>query len=574
MTSPRQIERPAVPGRLFAFLIGLAALFCAFVLPFLFPPTRQVYAAAYAAGSNNKLATVTLALLAVATLLWTWLPRRAPAPEALEGKRLGRPPILAGALLIALWTAGMGAWINHAHVRYGESAYFLERMRDALQFHPALYRSLEFPYGPLLLLPPVWAARWLPLALDPAYWAWLTILNTTGILLAGYILNRLPLTRPARWVLFALCCFEQMHPLLGPNYTLGKFLLPFAVLLWGTRLRGPVRQALGLAAGHLLTILVSPELGLGLAAGIAGWAALNAWRERSPAPLLSWLAPVAGYGIFLAMYGRGFLDRLGNASAGALNLVIEPLPHTYILLAALVWLAPVAVGLALHNRSPRAPLLAGIFLLSLGLLPGALGRADPLHVYFNAWGLLTLSAIGLERLSRTRAALWLAALVVLGLQTQATNLHVYGRQLKDLAHSAPSRPDFNAQALQAITGGEPVAAPALLSLPLADELTLRRANLLPLDLNAGLADLWDANGESAKIDRLRRFHWALVPATSYVQAEGSPNDARLKVLLRFGYRYPQRREPYPVGALVEHELATNWTPAARFGNTVLYHRLR
>ncbi len=73
---------------------------------------------------------------------------------------------------------------------------------------------------------------------------------------------------------------------------------------------------------------------------------------------------------------------------------------------------------------------------------------------------------------------------------------------------------------------------------------------------------------------MRRFRFALVPAGSYVQAEGSPNDARLKVILRFGYRYPQRREPYQVGALVEQELATNWTVVNRFRDTILYRRLR
>ncbi len=577
LAAKEKFERPAVPGRGFAAAIGAAALCGAFVLPFLAPGSRQVYSAAYAAGSNNKLATIALALLAVATLSWTWLPRRKPSAPPDDGPRLSGMTVALGALLVLLWTAGLGAAITHLHLRYGESAYFLERSRDVLQFSPALYRDLEFPYGPLLLLPPVWLARALHLGLGPGldacYWTWLTLLNVAGILLAAYILNRLPLGRSARWVLFALCCFEQMHPLLGPNYSLGKFLLPLAVLVWGTRLRGPARQAAGLAAGHLLTVLVSPELGVGLAAGIAGWAALTAWRERSLPPLLSWLAPVAGYGVFLAIYGRGFLDRLANASAGALNLVLEPLPHLYILLVALVWLAPVAVALALHNRSRQAPLLAGLFLLSLGLLPGALGRADPLHVYFNSWGLLTLSAVGLERLGRTRATLWLAALVLLGIQTQATSFRIYKQPLLDLVHRKRTPADLDPAQLKTATAGAPIAAPVLLGLPLADELALRQAGLLPLDYEAGLADLWDATGERAKIARLRRFDWALIPGVPYVQEEGSPNDAHLKVLLRLGYRYPQRRVPYKVGALLEQELATHWTVAQRFPSTVLLRRV-
>ena len=128
--------------------------------------------------------------------------------------------------------------------------------------------------------------------------------------------------------------------------------------------------------------------------------------------------------------------------------------------------------------------------------------------------------------------------------------------------------------LRAETGGAPIAAPAILTLPLADEMALRQAGLLPLDYEAGLADLWDARGERAKIARLRRFDFALVPQASYLQDEGSPNDARLKVLLRLGYRYPQRREPYKVGALLEQELTKNWTVAKRFETTVLLKRVR
>ncbi len=516
-----------------------------------------------------------LALLAVVTLCWTWLPReRANSAEVREGARLGWVAAAAGALLVVLWTAGLGLLIAHEHVRFGESSYFLERMRDVLEFSPRLYRDIEFPYGPLLLLPGVWLARGLHVSIDAGYWGWLTLLNVAGVGLAWYVLNRLPLGRASRWVLFGICCFEQMHPLLGPNYSLGKFVLPVAMLVWGTRLRGPVWQACGLAAGHLLTVLVSPELGVGLAAGIAAWAGLTAWRERRWTPLLCWLAPVFGYGVFLALYGRGFLDRLGNASAGALNLVIEPLPHIYVLLAALVWLAPVAVGLALRRRDAWAPLLLGILVLSLGLLPGALGRADPLHVYFNEWALLALACVGLERLGRARAVIWLAALVVLGLQTQLTNFRIYGRGLAGLGHAPPLRQDFSAAELWAATGGAKVTAPHLLGLPLADEMTMRQAGLLPLDYDAGLADLWDGAGERAKIARMREFGWAVMPSFPPVQVEGSPNDARLKVLLRGGYEYPRRYESYPVGVLVEQELAANWVVVKRYKDAVLWRRVR
>ena len=224
----------------------------------------------------------------------------------------------------------------------------------------------------------------------------------------------------------------------------------------------------------------------------------------------------------------------------------------------------------------EGPALAAVYLLALGLLPGALGRSDPLHVFFNGFGFLLLGFVGLERYGRRRAWVWTAAVALLCVQVQATNFAIYSLPLRGLmaADRHPAAATLDLTRLESETHGEPIATPTLMQLPLADELALRRAGLFMADKNPGLAEIWTPADEQAKIDRLRGADWALLPEGSYLEAEGSPNTSPIKRAFRFGYRYPERRPPYVVGLLLEHELASNWQVADRFGDVMLYHRVR
>ena len=554
--------------------MALAALFAAFVLPFCVGARQQpVYSATYPVGAENRAATLALAVLSLAVLFWAAWRRRAAADSP---RPLLRPrTFVIGALVASLWTLLLGLAVAHAHLRFGESAYFLERMRDMAASSGRIYADVEFPYGPLLLLPPVWLARaGIPLA--AGYFGSLVLLNGLGVLMTGYVLNRLPLSHSVRSFLFWAFVFEQCNPLAGANYSLGKFMLPFAVLLWGIARQSSWTRLLALTGGQWLTVMVSPELGVGLGAGIVAWALLTTLHTRRASTLLAALTPVAGYLLFFAGYGRGFLDRLANASSGALNLIIEPLPHILVLLAALALLAPLAVGRRLRLAA-EGPLLGGVYLLALGLLPGALGRSDPLHVFFNGFGFLLLSFVGLERFGHSFVLVWTAAVALLCLQVQATNFAIYRPALHDLASSLAHRtlaPTLDVPRLQSVTGGGSVASPALMQLPLADELALRRAGLFVPDKDPGLDEVWTPADEQAKVDRMRARQWALVPAESYLRAEGSPNTSRIKRLLRLGYRYPQRHQPYVVGLLLQAELAQHWIAVDRFGGEILYHRVR
>ena len=624
-----QKQRSTVLGIIIFGLALLLGAFAAFILPFLVPGSNvPVYSSAWAGGADNRAATLGLAAISVGVLLITalygWDRRREKdsldafkAEKNVIAERLSPLLFFVGSALVALWTLFWGFAILRSGLRVGETNYFLEQTRNAaglgLKAPMVLYRDLEFPYGPLLLEPAVWLQYLLGhvgISVGACYVVMLTLLNVLGVALIWYVLNGLALRGWARRLLFGICCFEALHPLFGPNYSLGKFALPLAVLVWAAGIRPSLARAFAFAAGLFLSIMVSPELGVGLSGGIVAFS-LSGWFCAAPGQrsgwLLSLLAPVAGYGTFLLLYGTAFLDRLRHASGGALNLIIQPMPDILVFCFAIVWLAPVAVGLhfrqrrdglsrtvaeeASWRRIAQGPLLLGIYVLALGLLPGALGRADPLHVFFNGLPFLILSLVAISRLSRPMSLLWAAALVVLALQVQAANFEMYARSLGEVLRAQRHRPatTIDVDLLAQATDGAPVATPVINAISMRDELVLRQHHMLVADRTPGLAETWDAASEREHITRLRESEWALVPDGDYLLAERlNPirdpippgQDSLLKHILRtsghalLGFSYPERHVPFSVGALTMQELAANWVVTDRFGSLKLYRKVR
>lgn len=603
----RGVDRTVLGG------VVVAGSFSAFILPFLLPVSdAPVLSVAYMAGANNRFATVCVAAIAMLVLglvaLRIVLRDQSVTPALLRGaspdERLPGTWLSVGGLFVLLFTGLLGWVVLRSGKPYGEPIYFLERIRDVAQFHSRIYRDIEFPYGPLLLYPPVWLWRVVGgagVSLAACYFTFLAAANAVGIAMSFYVLNALPLSKAWRRLWFVLFVMEQVHPLAGLNYTLGKFMLPFAVLVWGTGYgarrteRGgmrPLGSVVRLALGTFLVLLVSPELAIGLAAGICVWGLLRALRgERWY--LAALLAPVAASKAFYAIFGSGFVQRLHHASAGALNLILEPVPDLLVLLFAVLWLVPAEMGLefrlwwqgragaaADHASGMEPAVMAGMFLLSLGLLPGVMGRADPLHVFFNGFGFLLLSAVAVQRMGCTRQRIWGVLLVLVCVQVQATNYKVYASAIADIVRSARHPEEVAAERrqdsvevarLRRLVNGEVVALP-MLSISPGFEAAMRAQGLYRPDFYPGLGEIWDLEGEDRKIATLDEYKWALMPAEWSTQPwpELLPNHDRVKLMFRFGYKYKFRHAPYLPGGVLFKHVQSQWMPVARFGNLVLY----
>lgn len=441
-----------VPRRWVAFLMVVGAA-TVFVAPFAHAPSQQVASVSYVAGCDNRIASMGLALLSLTVMALVWR-LFTPAEIPGEGRRLPPALVFWSMAFTVVFTLTLGWAIHRSDVRFAESNYFLNRIQNILDFRMKIYRDLEFPYGPMLLYPSVWMYRlFAPLGMSvvTAYFATLAVMNVAGIAMVAYLVNRLPMLYRWRVLLFAACVLLQTNTLAGPNYSLYKFALPFAGMVWASRRGGYWTQFGAFVLAELSVLLVSPELGVGMTVGVMTYAAVRFFRGQRRAAVLL-LAPVAAVVLFLAGFGRAFLDRLGQASNGALNLIPEPSPHLFVFIFAIVFLVPVMIGWMLRGRAESAALMAGVYLLSMGMLPGALGRCDPLHVFFYGFGFFVLTFVAIGAYSRRAQAVWATVFVLFAVQVQATNLKVAQPSLRALSHGHGADDSSEISELRAVTG--------------------------------------------------------------------------------------------------------------------------
>lgn len=586
-------------GRL-AFFLAAAASFGVFWLPFLLPPAPlQAVSEANAAGFNNRVAVLAAGLLAVlATGQLMRLETTAMLPAGIESRPMSRSFVFRWPLLAGCVSGLLFAMIYRAHVRYGyDYGYFIAPITKLALDHRKLYTEVDFPYGPLLIYPPIWLRglfAWCDRPLEAAYGAVYLVEQVGGLLSLAYTLQVLPILSSLRRAMFAGMAVFCLTPSLGMNYTFFRFATPVAIFIFcvrGRRLR--VASPL-LVAGQMTCLGISPEMGFSFACGTVTYSLLMAVRGR-----LSWVAgvllPIASSALFLLLAGRGYRQMLELFSGGVYNLVVAPQPYVLFYLLALLWLAPVALAQAWNNALPEAVMLFGIYGMGLGLLPVAFGRADLEHVLFNAVPLLLLSLIGLSASSVLARRLWVAALAAILIVYQLGQIVGYRgemAQLPDMRRmvtgvltafhsrgvlaSSPgnqtrndSPSDADIDRLQALTGGSRVCAPQGLSLPVVEE-ALRRRNLFQPGTYFEMRDVLDRRSEERQAAEVNQQEWALLPEAGLTYMTESPETIGSPFILPLPYH--SKRTPYVSGRLLEADLQNNWHVVDRWNGYLLYRR--
>ena len=172
-----------------------------------------------------------------------------------------------------------------------------------------------------------------------------------------------------------------------------------------------------------------------------------------------------GAAVFLLLAGRSYLYMLHSFAKGALSLPVAPYPHLLIFLFAVVWLVPFAIGESLGSNEPISVRMAACYALGIGLLPAALGRSDPLHVFFNGAGLLVLSLAAIRSYPRSLRTAWLAALVLfIGWQQWVNNRLLLDRstdtvRIAIMPHVPPRLPEIRLSHLPGSTPTSSAPAP-------------------------------------------------------------------------------------------------------------------
>ncbi len=552
---------------------GVIAAFVVYVLPFAFPPHVPVYSASYITGCNNRIAALGMAALGAAAAFGCWLLRIGPSPrEPIEEMSLRWLGVCVAAALA--FTGVLGGLAVRTHIYWGDAGYFYNQLRSGLMLHRTLYSGFEFPYGPLLYAWPaafVVALRPLGVSMGAAYIVSLAALQVLGLGLLFYTLQAMPMRRSLKIAALLLITLGSLVPLLGINYALLRFLLPFATLVWLAR-QPRLLPALAIAGlGAMVQFATSPEMGVAFTAGIV---VFSVYRALIQGRRWLWLplACAVGAGGFALLAGHGYFLDFGRLANGEYNLIVEPLPHLLLLTFAAVALAPLAVAGAVRSRSPYAGMLLSIFAAALTLLAPALGRCDPIHVFFNGLGLYLLALVAVDAAATAWRKAWVLAFSVVVLLTQLVNFRVYKAELRTALQTSVPDPDegIDIAALEQAIGNATVTAPFLAPQQVLDQLT--EAGLYRPDYFCGMLTVWDLQAEQQKIAQMRLAAFALVPTEPFRQTEPIDN-TRIKRIERLGLVYRQRNPPFYIGPPIYQELAQHWVSVGRFGGFTLYRRV-
>ncbi len=555
----RQRLGPAArwPLAVFWASLGLLTIFGVFILPLYFPPTTPTYSASYVVGFNNRIAATAVIVLSLGTAaVCSWW-----AKPGTENTQDGEDSMPLSWLLIAcaatlLFVGVVGGLAVHTQSFESDAAYFLTQLAQRSHFHLKLYRDLEFGYGPLLF---AWPAAFqavlgrVNVGPECAYVVSLAALQIIGLGTAFYVVQSLPLGRSLKGWIFLALAIGAMRPSLGLNYTLFRFMAPFAALVFVTSVSGKLQQALLFALSELLMLSISSEIGIAFLAGVGLYAFYTAYgRGRSwlAVPVLPALTCMA----FFASMDKGYFYTMRQFAGGMLNLVVGPTPDIFILLISAIALTPLAIASVTRRDRPHAGALVGLYGVSLALMPAALGLCDNLHTFFNGLGLYLLSFIGLAQWKGYWWKLAVGALLLIASPTQLQTI-MAAVMTRHMREADLAREEKQVLVWEREADGGRIFAPVV---PFHVRQRLLADDRLEPDYFSGLDNAFDPAGEEIKLEEMRRASFVLAPEGSLLPP--TPDDRRRMRLLRFGYRYHIRRAAYLPLERLRTELLEHATP--------------
>jgi hypothetical protein len=446
-----------------ATAFALVAYLAVFWLPFYFPPKQLLVSPSYAFGFNNSVAVLAMAaLLGVATLHYLFLSRpRARDPlvsfpeDGASAPRSWAWLFVAMAGVYTVLTGVMYAYTRGAATASltWESRPFLHRIKLVEAYGLRPYAEVQSDYGPALMYPPIYLHRLLaPLGVtvQGAYFLCHLMMNVAGLWCLWYLLRHVAAPARAKAAVFIVVGIAGFAPYMGLNGVVLRYVCPFAALLLGHRVWIALRVApppprwvtlsFIIAALAVVNVLLSPEVAVAFVLGWLAYAVL--WTRTDRRLLVVSLPTLAGTAVgcyfLLPPEYYGFLLRF---SQGAHNLPMVPAAHLVLYLVTLALIVPPLLAAGWRGGRSDAALLGSLGVLSVVMMPGALGRCDPPHVLFYGLVVSMLLMIRLANCSlRAYGAYMLAyAGVFIGMMQLANLGYFFGLSTRDLlTHPAPA----------------------------------------------------------------------------------------------------------------------------------------
>lgn len=384
-----------------AVSIALAGVFW---LPWHVGEGPPVPGESYALGFSNRVGILALAAaIAVMTgarlldsgsrspLSWFEdLPQAVPAPREARVEY----GILATASVV--WCSVLWWWGRYlVDPAWAEARGFHNGM-DLLALGKVPYRDFFYNYGPATLYLPygLSAATGGDLSFETAYLVAMVAFTAIGFWGLFLLVRTLALPTPQRAIALGLSLAAWAMINMGLQYTpLRFFVVPGSIVLLDAALnrRYGIKATwypfaiplISAATAAFACLVISPEMGIAGSLGVIAFGVPRWMAGKRGESIAIWLGCLAVNGAMLLFFPAYLLSVVAFASGGA-NFPIYPNLHNLVLVGISVCIFPRLIAAALRNPSDRRACLSIALAVGGGMmLPAALGRCDPGHVFIN-----------------------------------------------------------------------------------------------------------------------------------------------------------------------------------------------
>lgn len=424
---------PRLPLSLTLASIGIAVL-GVFWLPWHVGGSGEpVPGASYELGFSNKTGIFALAVaIAVAMLGRLLSPRRHSAigwfaedPQPFPRWRDARIEYAILAVASVIWAYVLWSWGRYlVDPSWTEARGFVNGM-DLLALGKVPYRDFFYNYGPATLYMPYWLSLMTQgdMSFETAYLITLVLFCTLGFWILFMLVRTLALSPLERAMALGLSLAAWAFICMGLQGTpLRVCVVPGAIVALDAVVRRKpaagrgyaalTLTALAAAAAALACLAISPEMGIAGSLGIVAYGVPLWMAGRRPEAVAIGVGCVAMNAVATLILPEYFLSVLAFASGGD-NYPIYPNVHNVIAVAMSLYVLPGMLSAALTACSDRrAPLAMGLAVGGGMMLPAALGKCDPTHVFANATTITTIMFAAARLLGRRAWGTWLATYIV------------------------------------------------------------------------------------------------------------------------------------------------------------------
>jgi hypothetical protein len=388
----------------------IVCIFSIFCLPYFIRPSAVVISSSSDYGFNNLVSIVSVLVFSVVgILLYAKGISKKDCPQQLVMKDgqinpLGIRPLVYMAAFYSI-TIVFIFFLTGAFKWYGEAVYFFQRI-DRLLLGQVPYIDFEYKYGLLFLYLPLTAYRLLGftgIGMKAAYYLSFLFLSLLGLIFLSYVIGKTTLKNNHKQVVFYSIAFCAFPLSMGFNYLLIRFITPLAGMIYLDGLIKIGKNSLMKFTGAAIFLLVfnlsiSPEIFLAfLISLIIYMMSLSVFSDKRYFISMAGVAGVIAI-LFISMFKLGYFSSVLSFISCGNNWPVMPSASILIYLFSLFFIAARLSSHYLAER--RGHLIISVVVLIVGMMPGALGRCDPGHIFFYGLNLFIISFVVFEKYRR------------------------------------------------------------------------------------------------------------------------------------------------------------------------------